>query len=841
MVWRSISKIKLQGTMKNVFNTIKNKLVLYLLLFAITPLLILGIYNIISISETLEKSGKKNASLLLKEKTENIKSQLAEAQHTLQFINNSFMLQNLMESITWEELDEIDYWLEVLSQMNLTFLNKNKFFTEIAIVGADGKELSKVRSAKTGNEICGADHLEDVSTKVYSQKSNQLISGKFYISEIYLSENSKPVLDYTTPLFDDEENRHGFIRITLSIELLLDNFKTIDDGTTILAGQNGAVYTHSQHIKNWAYIGGSESYRLSKFFNGKQIALLNSKKTGLFIGANGNFNIFSHIRLIEENDNQYWIAIIELEKSVIYETVNNFTLSLIIIIFIIAAIGFLLARIFGAKFTNPILSIIENVNLLASGDLRISTNINANDEIGSLSHSINEMAERLKTMITNIRNNTGRLTEASNQLTSVSNGIANSSSSMNTLAQVVKSSSADMSEGMTSVSLAVQQASANISSVAGSAKEMTSTVNEISMNTGNAHQVTTDAVNKVRDAAIKVNELGDAALEISKVTSVIMEIADQTKLLALNATIEAARAGETGKGFAVVANEVKELAKQTAGATDEIRKKIDAIQNSTQGAVNQIGEISSIIEKVNEVVSAIATAVEEQSVSTKDIADNISQAASGMEDIANNVEQSASNSQSIADKIQKVTQSSKGVYEDGVLINSNAQELSQIGGELNSMVHQFIINETSHHRHRSKQSDPKNILQWSDAFKVNVQTLDHQHKNLVDMINKLHRAMKNGSGNQVIGDILDMLVDYTTTHFKDEEALMRRASYNSLDQHIQLHEKLVERIVDFQKQFHTGQALMSMEVMDFLKDWLVNHIQGADKQYSAPMQHAGIH
>jgi hemerythrin-like metal-binding protein len=122
-----------------------------------------------------------------------------------------------------------------------------------------------------------------------------------------------------------------------------------------------------------------------------------------------------------------------------------------------------------------------------------------------------------------------------------------------------------------------------------------------------------------------------------------------------------------------------------------------------------------------------------------------------------------------------------------------------------------------------------------------VQTLDHQHKNLVDMINKLHRAMKNGSGNQVIGDILDMLVDYTTTHFKDEEALMRRASYNSLDQHIQLHEKLVERIVDFQKQFHTGQALMSMEVMDFLKDWLVNHIQGADKQYSAPMQHAGIH
>jgi len=190
----------------------------------------------------------------------------------------------------------------------------------------------------------------------------------------------------------------------------------------------------------------------------------------------------------------------------------------------------------------------------------------------------------------------------------------------------------------------------------------------------------------------QVGTLRVTADDIGKVIDVILEIAEQTKLLALNATIEAARAGDAGKGFAVVANEVKELAKQTNEAVEDIQIKVSAIQDSTGATIDQIKGIDGVITNVNEIVSSIATAVEEQSVTTKDIAGNISQAADGIKEMTHNVGEAASVTSEIAKDVSSLSQNSSDVKSGSMQVNEGVAELSQMGENLTALVKTFKLN-----------------------------------------------------------------------------------------------------------------------------------------------------
>lgn len=327
------------------------------------------------------------------------------------------------------------------------------------------------------------------------------------------------------------------------------------------------------------------------------------------------------------------------------------------------------------------------------GDLTSRLEVQA-DEIGELSNWFNNLLDKIETIIIRIANTSDELGDSAGQLVITAESLKTGADDSKSQSSTISAAAEEMSINMNQTASATEEMSVGIATVSDSLKTIRSSIEEVASRSKQSAEIAQTATDCVETGNGQISKLGDAAQEIGNVIDVIQDIAEQTNLLALNATIEAARAGEAGKGFAVVATEVKELASQTAQATDGIRERVLAMQGCAEQTVDAMANIDQVIRDVREVSDSIAEAVNQQTQSVSAIATNMQQSAAASQEIANGVNESALASQEITKSVTVVDGTLRSTADGAEQTRSTGTSVAHLAGELKEQVSQFKTRQT---------------------------------------------------------------------------------------------------------------------------------------------------
>ncbi len=383
----------------------------------------------------------------------------------------------------------------------------------------------------------------------------------------------------------------------------------------------------------------------------------------------------------------------ELESNMVSIGKSSRMLNFIIIMVGILLIGIAVTTgvLVTQSIIKPLKIVLKSIGLVGNSDLTSKTNIASSDEFGKIGISIDATIDNLNNVMSVIKDNTDTVSFSATKLSEISTQIADNAAATTSQAGAVASATQQATSNVNFISSAAEEMSNSANSVATAIEEMSSSLNEVARSCQKELKIVSEANSNAHSSKAVMDKLDISAKAIGKVIETINNIADQTNLLALNATIEAASAGDAGKGFAVVANEVKDLAKQTAKATEEIEKQIQDMQVDTVSAVKAIDLVTNIIDEITVISQTIVSAVEEQSATINEIAKSVGNMNTGAQGVARNVAQSAQGLEEIAKNIGTVkvatTETESGIMQ----VKENANSLAKLAEQLKSIVSKFKL------------------------------------------------------------------------------------------------------------------------------------------------------